>query len=209
MKKSKVVHISYIVGLLLMFLLFKSYHNRTVKKHENSIDKLKQFQERFSEVHTYTSSLIKTSMQDEGKYFTIKDLESSGFDNLEKYKEPVGSLPVLVVRFSQRHCSSCIEDLISLLNKNISQKISVKVVFLTDFLKSIYAKSFIKQNDNFLFPMRNIGVSGTGLKSESVNLPFMFIVDKENKIRQVFTHVKEDKTRTIHYLKAIVDNYLN
>ena len=192
-----------------MFLLFKFYYDRTVKKHEDSIDKLKQFQERFSETHTYTSSLVRTSMQDEGKYFTIKDLESSGFDNLEKYKEPIGSLPVLVVRFSQRHCSSCIEDLISLLKKSISQEFSIKVVFLTDFFKPVYAKSFIKQNDKFLFPMRNIDVSGTGLKSESINLPFMFILDKENKIRQVFTHVKEDKVRTVHYLKAIVDNYLD
>ena len=192
-----------------MFLLFNSYYERTVKKHEDSIDELKRFQERFSDTHTYTSSLIRTSMQDEGKYFTIKDLESSGFNNLERYKESIGSLPVLVVRFSQRHCSLCIENLISLLNKNIPQKITNKIIFLTDFFKPVYAKSFAKQHDDFLFPMRNIGVSGTGLKSESVNLPFMFIVDNENKIRQVFTHVKEDKTRTIHYLKAIVDNYLN
>lgn len=170
---------------------------------------IKRFQARFSDTHTYTSSLIRTSMQDEGKSFTMKDLESLGFDNLEKYKEPIGSLPVLVVRFSQRHCSLCIEDLISLINKNIYQKISIKVVFLTDFLKPIYAKSFVKQNDDFLFPMRNIGVSGTDLKSESINLPFMFILDKENKIRQVFTHVKEDKARTVHYLKAVLDNYLD
>ena len=62
---------------------------------------------------------------------------------------------------------------------------------------------------DFPFAMRNRVMSEMGLKSESINLPFMFIIDKANKIRQVFAHVKEDKTRTVHYLKAILDNYLN
>lgn len=62
---------------------------------------------------------------------------------------------------------------------------------------------------NIVQVMRNRVMSEMSLKSESINLPFMFIIDKANKIRQVFAHVKEDKTRTVHYLKAIVNNYLN
>ena len=81
-----------------------------------------------------------------------------------------------------------------------------KVVVLTDFSKPVYAQLFRSERKDFPFATRNGGMSEIGLKSESIKTCLLCLIDKANKI---IAHVKEDKTRTVHYLKAIVDNYLN
>ena len=118
--------------------------------------------------------------------------------NIVQYNKSIDSTPLLAIRISPRHCSYCVEDLLSIVKSNIPEKLGGKVVVLTDFFRPVYAQSFMSERKDFPFAMRNMGMSEIVLKSESINLPFMFIIGKANKIRQVFAHVKEDKTRAVH-----------
>ena len=196
--------------LLLLAVCIKLFTDSYFTKvSEKEFAELKNSYQNLLEIRKSIDSFIRQTAMDEGRQIIInKSIKNSKYD-IVQYNKSIDSTPLLAIRISPRHCSYCVEDLISIVKNNIPEKLSGKVVVLTDFSRPIYAQSFISERKDFPFAMRNRVMSEMGLKSESINLPFMFIIDKANKIRQVFAHVKEDKTRTIHYLKAIVDNYLN
>ena len=180
-----------------------------VKVSDKEFAELKSSYQNLLEIRKSIDSFIRQTAMDEGRQININKSPKYSKYNIAQYNKSIDSTPLLAIRISPRHCSYCVEDLLSIVKSNIPEKFSDKVVVLTDFSRPIYAQLFMSERKDFPFAMRNKIMSKMGLKSESINLPFMFIIDKENKVRQVFAHVKEDKTRTIHYLKAILDNYLN
>ena len=68
-----------------------------------------------------------------------------------------------------------------------------KVVVLTDFSKPVYAQSFMSKRKDFPFAMRNRGMSEIVLKSESINLPFMFIIGKAKRLGKCLRMSKKTK----------------
>ena len=196
--------------LLLLAVCVKLFTNSYFTKvSEKEFAELKSSYQNLLEIRKSIDSFIQQTVMDESKQIIINKSPKYSKYNIVQYNKSIDSTPLLAIRISPRHCSYCVEDLISIVKNNIPEKLSGKVVVLTDFSRPIYAQSFMSERKDFPFAMRNRVMSEMSLKSESINLPFMFIIDKANKIRQVFAHVKEDKTRTIHYLKAIVDNCLN
>ena len=199
------------ISLLLLFaicvkLFTDSYFTKVSEK---EFTELKSSYQNLLEIRESIDSFIRQTVIDEGRQIIINKSPKHSKYNIVQYNKSIDTTPVLAIRISPRHYSYCVEDLLSIVKSNIPEKFSGKVVVLTDFSRPVYAQSFMWERKDFPFAMRNRVISEMGLKSESINLPFMFIIDKANNIRQVFAHVKEDKTRTIHYLKAILDNYLN
>ena len=157
---------------------------------EKEFAELKSSYQNLLEIRKSVDSFIRQTAMDEGNQIIIKKSPKYSKYNIVQYNKSIDSTPLLAIRISPRHCSYCVEDLLSIVKSNIPEKFSCKVVVLTDFSRSIYAQSFMSERKDFPFAIRNRVMSEIGLKSESINLPFMFIIDKANKIRQVFAHVK-------------------
>lgn len=199
-----------IILLLLLAVCAKLFTDRYFTKvSEKEFAELKSSYQNLLEIRKSIDSFIQQTAVDEGRQIIINKSPKYSKYNIVQYNKSIDTTPLLAIRISPRHCSYCVEDLLSIVKNNIPEKFSDKVVVLTDFSRPVYAQSFMSEHKDFPFAMRNRVISEMGLKSESINLPFMFIIDKANKIRQVFAHVKEDKTRTVHYLKAVLNNYLN
>ena len=205
------VKIQYVILVVLVLasmpiMVFYHYKNQ-LTSYEGSFKDTRLWKENAKSLKLTTNAFIKTTIKDEGKQLSLnKSPINTGF-SINEYLKPIESTPSLVIRISHLNCSTCIENLLKIAKQKIPRKYQNKVVVLTDFPKTAYYDSYIKSAIRIDFPFRNLKIDDYSFESSQNNLPFMFIIDEDNKIRNILIHTKEDKRRTEFYLEAIINRY--
>jgi tryptophan synthase alpha subunit len=154
----------------------------------------------------YTTSLKEVNrlvIMLEEKYTNneIPDKFYSLIKDIENKKEPK-----LVFRFSQIHCSSCVTREIRTLRSFANQIGWERIIFvatnsdeedLNRFKRVSQIKTKIFTVDPYFFQ----------LDDEPIDTPYMFIIDSDSSLKELFISMKENEVRTEQYLERISASY--
>lgn len=104
----------------------------------------------------------------------------------------------LVIRVSQLHCQACLSVIIPMLEKLENKN----VMYWMDYTNKRYMEEF-KKNCNVQH--RFFKISSLPLSIEELNVPFMFLLDKDMKTDCVFIPHKELPKQIKEYLEIVKD----
>ncbi|PCH68239.1 MAG: hypothetical protein COC06_09920 [Bacteroidales bacterium] len=119
------------------------------------------------------------------------------FDNLQER--------VLVCRFSQRHCESCVNSLIQILRNRVDSIGKENVVFLGNHRNNRIFKRTIP-----LYGIEDLKVYNCpklSIPVEELGYPYYFILDSRLQISNVFVPDKATPNVTFEYLKNICKKF--
>jgi hypothetical protein len=154
------------------------------------------------------SSVIRYSVRDENKYITtvlrhIGPSESGNTDTIS-FNELKNKI---ILRFTELNCEVCVDNTIKKL-KELADKIGYSnIVIFASYKRPIYYQEWKKVND-INFKTYNISRdSGLNLESEAVDRPYIFYVDHNCQVRNIFFPFKEDNERSTIYLNELARKY--
>lgn len=126
----------------------------------------------------------------------IKDLIFFDLDNYAySLKELVGDNLKIVFRFSDKHCSSCIEHTLKYLKK-IENKIGIdNIIIMGDFKNRHSHSIFVRLNSGILQKVYNYN-ENLKLPVDSLSLPYIFTINNSLRTKNVFVPLKEVPKRT-------------
>lgn len=115
--------------------------------------------------------------------------------------------PVLVVRFPELSCTTCMDSLITYLSENFHGKQLNDIYFLIDNTHRVYMRQF-KRLHGITFPnIIEVEPSVEILKLDKNKSPYMFILDKNYITRSVFIPERDRPHETKAYIKIIKNKY--
>lgn len=181
---------------LLFYLRFVNYskgigieeHNRVVSALNNSI----QYQKSIMQYQLFTE---QRQIATHSVVFTERN-DSMMLANLI-------NRPVLVLRYNELGCQTCVDALISALLKAEMLNDS-NTLLLTYYRDPSYLRQF-KRINRLSMPIYNM--KHTKLPPDTLNLPYFFVLHKDLTVSNVFIPEESDTTSVNIYLNFIGKNY--
>lgn len=114
--------------------------------------------------------------------------------------------PKLIFRFSQIYCDTCVTREIRLLREYAKEIGWENIIFITTnsdekFLNRFQRVSQVKT------PINNVSYDFFEIDKESLDTPYMFILDSDSTFKELFISMKENEVRTTQYLDKINKEY--
>ena len=172
-----------------------SISSYNLKKHEN--DEFKIYKSNFEESilnsnFEFTGTVVKDSMNN---MIPLKSIFNDGQNQL------------LICRFSQRHCESCVDAIIQTLQKNLDDiGIDNIVCFGNHRNNRVFQKTLPLYG---IEGMKVYNVPQINLPVEELNYPYFFVLDNSLQISNVFVPEKGLSHITIKYLESIDNRFFN
>lgn len=121
-------------------------------------------------------------------------------------KSLAGNSSKFVLRYSELHCSSCVEKQVALFNKVINVIGEDNVLILSSYTNNRDLLLFKRMNQIKL-PVYNIKDADLGIPAEGANSPIFFVLSKNLKISNVFLPLEYDPDLTQQYHEKIITKY--
>ena len=112
-----------------------------------------------------------------------------------------GQRQLLVCRFSQQHCESCVDATIQILQKQVNQIGAENVVYLGNHRNNRIFKKTIP-----LYGIKGVPVYNTprfSIPVEQAGYPYFFILDSSLHVSGIFVPSKGIPAVTVKYLEAV------
>jgi hypothetical protein len=189
--------ICIIINLLLLYNLNR--RNDEINYLGNSIELLQNTKE----LNILLKSNCLLQHIDEGKAVNNVDLLNIN-GTKTCFKDVVSNSPKLVLYFSEKGCVTCIDNTIKLI-KNYASKISKSnLIVIASFenVREFKLFTYEIEYDTFLLRGQNLG-----LDIENFQIPFIFYVDNNMFVRNLFIPSKEIHEISINYLDIMVDRF--
>lgn len=119
--------------------------------------------ERLKSIDGIEKNLLVKTITDDGKIGRTK------IDN-----QPLKT-PIIVIRFSQFNCSTCVESLLEVIKDKLPERLHSRVLLLPNYVTTLYLNEFLKRN-NLAYPMYNLKDSDINLVADKAGLPFLFVM---------------------------------
>lgn len=182
MKKRDLVLLGSVIALLLGFNIYMMYKIRSVK--------------RDCQILLYSTS---ESVNEHGALYTSlqENYVNSGLslENVEardSLKQPFdlrtlfaeGINKVLVVRFSDNYCASCVQNSIETILKNRDNVDREKVVFIGNSRRTVV---FSKQIDQYgIRDYKVLNIADLGVPAEGMSFPYYFVMDSTLSVEDLY-----------------------
>lgn len=190
---------------LVYYFIIKYYTNGKLERNNTAI---------IQESNITKDNLIKSFYENYNSLVTkdenIKINDISVSDTAYVYKKissHVGRKPVLVIRYSGLDCFDCVRTIVGLADKNYRDNLN-NIILLTDHsiekdfkLKYDRLKTSIKILSN-----REEDILGTSLDNQG--FPYMFIMDSNLNIHNIYIPIKEFPNHINSYLKIVMGKIL-
>lgn len=111
------------------------------------------------------------------------------------------SKPVLVLRYSELNCQSCVDDLLTQI-KEIGSFNTTNTLLLAYYREPAYLYQFKRMNQLEL-PVYSL--QKTGLPPDTLNLPYFFLMNNKLQISNVFIPEEGDMASVKEYLHFAID----
>lgn len=138
-------------------------------------------------------------------------LESIMVKDTSKHEFPLdtffisGQSHLLVCRFSDAHCESCVHNAVRTLLKQVGRHATTRVLFLGSYRKTSLLK--IQMKDYGIEAMRVANVKSLNIPAESVGFPYYFLIDSSLHVKQLFFPDKVAQSINRKYLSDIQKKY--
>ncbi len=142
----------------------------------------------------------KTFAYDEGKIFHLDSIDL-------KAKTGIDCFPMLMLRISEFHCSSCIQFELDNL-KELPEEIRKQTFILTTFENSRTWNSLAKGLGLGL-PVINTTMAESQIHFEKYNSPYYLVINKYNCLSNFHTSNKEEIKSSIDYYNSIRNQFRN
>lgn len=133
----------------------------------------------------------------------IKDLIFFDIDNNSySLKKLVGDNPKIVFRFSDNHCSSCIDHTLKYLKK-IEKEIGIgNIILIGDFTNRHSHSIFVRLNSEIHQKVYSY-TENLQLSVDSLSLPYIFTINSSLRVKNVFVPLKEVPKRSSNFFKKL------
>lgn len=204
MRKIYLSAILIISGICIFCLAVQYYH--VINNHKKIIDRLNDYSDKsliFSSIknnRVHEQEINGTKLNGETIIYDSKN-------NAHKLTDVITD-NVLILRYSETHCSSCIEQQIDILKKcNDSLSIS-NVILLGTHQDFIQMRRYLK---HFQIPYQTYLITEElSAKIKDIGAPYYFILnEKYLRINNTFVPLKEFSTATFKYLHDVKQKYFS
>ena len=184
----------FCVNILLLFL---SYRFNTVYAEEKQLI-LEKSNKYSRESMLLQNDVISTR---EGTYFLKPEMMLySGFGDSVQLSNIKKSDYMLILRYSTQCCSTCVDDLLSLMKKFVESNTDIDVLLLTTYRIMEDDRTFRHMTQ--IFP-KVYNVFTLNLSVEQDIVPYLFLIDGEFRIVDIFIPHKELPQLTERYLDVV------
>lgn len=184
MKTNKII----VIQLILAVFFLSGYYLYTKSNSEQS---------KYSEKTSY-SWLVNLE-----NTYENEDLPEKFFELINKDKtELIDTSNKLVFRFSQIYCGTCVTREIRLLKEFAKEIGWENIIFIATNSDEEYLLRF-KRASQIKTKIFNVPISYFRLDDESIDTPYMFIVDSDFIFKELFISMRENEERTRIHLKKI------
>lgn len=121
-------------------------------------------------------------------------------------KNVVSSKPMLILRYSELNCQTCIDVQLASLNK-LADKIGKKNIIILASYNTIVNMTKFKRINKLNLSIYN--VDSIGFPLEKSNIPFYFIIDKDRMAKLIFVPNKEFPSLTEKYFELIQNRFFS
>jgi len=121
-------------------------------------------------------------------------------------KTLVGSSSKFVLRYSELHCSSCVEKQILLFNKVVDRIGEDNVLIISSYTNNRDLLLFKRMNQIKL-PVYNIKDANLGISAEGADSPIFFVLSNNLRVSNVFLPLEYDPILTEEYHERIMKKY--
>lgn len=195
-----------IIFVLLLTLLGSVFYYRT--KIENLNFKLESLKSNLKLEKDNSEITFKTYLLDNNTPIKLSIYNYSNINPRSTFKIDKLKFPLLVYRFSELNCSSCVESALKITSDFFRDKYAERVLFLIDGRNQKYLDQFMRLNKikNIMLSLR---LNELPLSAENSSQPYMFVLNSENTAHHIFFPDKQNDHQTEEYLKAISAKYFD
>lgn len=143
---------------------------------------------------------VNTESKYEGKKVPEKLIRL--IQNKESVETNQENLNKLIFRHSEIHCGSCVTREIRLL-KDFAEEIGWdNIIFIASNSDSLFVERF-KRVSQIKTDVYNVDPLYFKIDEESLETPYLFIVDEDSSFKELFISMRENEVRTSQYFKNI------
>lgn len=114
--------------------------------------------------------------------------------------------PVLIFKYFQRSCHSCVLDQLYNLNQVLNEVDLKKVIIITNDANFERIKDF-KSKNQISFPIYSIKNRGLGLPVEKLSSPYLFILNNSAQPECLFIPIEFNDSLSYKYLRMVKKRY--
>jgi len=143
---------------------------------------------------------------DEGMVLSKENLILSALNNENpvSLNDFIADGPKLILRYTEKDCWSCVEDVLKICKKYSEENIGFKDSFMVLSSFSEHRNFLIlHKSKDFDFPVLNLQNSSLDLKVDSLNIPYFFILNPNFTINSIFISERENYKLISDYLTAM------
>lgn len=151
----------------------------------------KQIKERETVIYAMREN-IDIQIQNEGLSLDSNIIINEGSGKISYLKNVIQE-NCLIVRLGETNCQPCVNALMTILQK---QKVH-RIIFLVDYENELFIYNLRKYRPQSHFYKRGL----LPLPIDSLNIPYLFVLDKDLVIKHLFIPNKEMLDQTTQYLR--------
>ena len=192
------VIIFLLAGCVFMLLRFRKLQKQKAEAEQLCVRMQNKAQE---QLNTYQSNLetaiLNSNLQLENQM--VKDTLNNRIPLKSIFAK--GQRQLLVCRFSQQHCESCVDATIQTLQKQVNQIGAENIVYLGNHRNNRIFKKTIP-----LYGIKGMRVYNTqafNIPVENAGYPYFFILDNNLQVSGIFIPNKGVPAVTVKYLEAV------
>jgi len=138
----------------------------------------------------------------------LQPLKINDVPILEKINDKYAQLspPLIIIRFAESNCGSCVEDLLSKIENSLPKHLMQHVLLIPNYQTELYLKEFYK-NHELKYPFINLNDQVLKISYDKYNLPYVFVLDDKSRMLNPFLHIKEKPHKTKSSLNRIIEDY--
>lgn len=195
--------IIFAYSLISILLIVNIYEVSQIKQHRKANKELSEklrFNNELIELHKKN---IVMQIEAEGIALNFGKITSENnidLITLESFLKKSDN--ILVIRYSQMNCQTCVDDQLKVLKQILPENILENIVLLAKYnsTKNMYQ---FKRLNQIKAPIFKLDEDITPI--DNLNIPYFFCVNKEGIIGKVFIPSKVNPEFTKEYLKQVVD----
>ena len=192
------VIIFLLAGCVFMLLRFRKLQQQKAEAEELCVRMQNKAQE---QLNTYQSNLetaiSNSNLRLENRM--IKDTLNNRIPLKNIFAK--GQRQLLVCRFSQQHCESCVDATIQILQKQVNQIGAKNIVYFGNHRNNRIFKKTIPLYG--IKGMRVYNTPGFSIPVEQAGYPYFFILDSNLQVSGIFVPNKGVPAVTVKYLEAV------
>jgi hypothetical protein len=152
-------------------------------------------------------------------YFESIDQNTTLSDTIRLRDKSGGVLPLksilptdnhykFVIRVSQENCFTCFEKAFKMINSYTSKISSPDVLYLGHYAELTTMTTFIRSNLGKNAAGLNLE-SPLNLKVDKLELPYLFVLDQNGRVHNVYVITKQNQKQVDRYMSEILKKYFN